>query len=126
MKRDMDLVRDILLAVEASEGTPFDDVPLEFSGRQEQEVSYHVQLLVEAGLVAGDDYSTMGNYEWVAQSLTWSGHEFLENIRDPEVWAKTKAGAKQVGGFGIDVIAALAKGFIKQKVKDHTGLDIEL
>ena len=125
MKRNMDLVRSILLAIERDHTEPFEEVSLVFDGHSAEEVSYHVQLMVEAGLIHGEDYSTLGNYEWAAQSLTWTGHEFLDNVRDPDVWAKTKDGAKKAGSFGLDVLGALARGFIKQKLKDHTGIEIE-
>ena len=51
MKRDMDLVRRIMLAIE-DDRAPAD---LDFTelGHTKEAVTYHVKLLVEAGLVVG-------------------------------------------------------------------------
>ncbi len=56
-------------------------------------------------------------------SLTWEGHEYLDSIRDPEIWDKVASAADEIGSFGIDTLKTLAKGFIKTKIKEHTGID---
>ena len=128
MKRDMDLVRDILFAIEASETDPRAWIDLKLEGRSQQEVVYHVQLLGEAGLLIAQDLQTIGasGYKHMPKRLTWQGHEFLDTIRDPEVWRQTKISAQKVGGFSLDVISALAKGFIKEQVRKATGIEIDL
>ena len=57
--------------------------------------------------------------------MTWKGYEYLDTIRDPEIWSKTKDGARRAGGFSMEIFAALAKGLIKKKIKDHTGVELE-
>lgn len=128
MKRDMDLVREILLATEESDTDPRAWVNLPFEGRPPQEVAYHVQLMGEAGLLVVQDHQSIGvnGYRWLPKRLTWQGHEFLDTIRDDEIWRRTKDGARKVGGFSLDVVAALAKGFIKEQVKSKTGLEIDI
>lgn len=56
--------------------------------------------------------------------LSWAGHDFLESIRSPEVWAKTKAGALAAGGFTVELLGDLAKGFIKKQIEDRTGIKL--
>jgi hypothetical protein len=87
MKRDMDLIRAILLEVEA---WPIDrrSTSVEIPGHDAQVISYHVMLLDEAGLLKGMDASGMGNIEWLVDRLTWSGHEFVEAARDDTRWRK--------------------------------------
>jgi hypothetical protein len=60
-----------------------------------------------------------------AKRLTWSGHEFLDNVRDPEIWRRTKEGADKVGGFSLEVLGASAKGFIKKQVSEKTGSELD-
>ena len=55
--------------------------------------------------------------------LTWQGHEFLNSIRDPEVWSKTKEGAKKVGNFSIQFIGEIAKAYAKHVAKERLGID---
>lgn len=103
MKRDWDVVRLILTKLEElpdplSTLTYIDfyaddrikpDADLTELDRQ---VSYHMELLIEAGLVVGtmDDAVTLYAKEFRAYRLTWAGHEFLEAIRNDTVWNKTK------------------------------------
>ena len=49
---------------------------------------------------------------------------FLGAIRDPEIWAKTKKGAAAAGGFTMELLRDLAKGFIKKQVEELTGVKI--
>ena len=54
------------------------------------------------------------------RSLTWAGHDFLDSIRDPIVWSKTKKGAMEAGGFTFDLLKDLAKGFLKKQIEERT------
>jgi len=97
MKRDMELVRAILLATEAHpKGSGWIDVKIE--GYSQEEVAYHVKLLADAGLIEAHDLTTQGDFCWKPSSLTWHGHEFLDAVRNDTVWAKTKEVVKEKGG----------------------------
>jgi hypothetical protein len=86
MRRDMTLVRDILLEVEArSDGSSW--VDLSIDGRSPEEIAYHVKIMSQAGLVEAIDVSA-GDFDWRASSLTWEGHEFLDAARNNTVWRK--------------------------------------
>lgn len=108
MKRDMDLVRELLLAIEC-EGTPtLRDMP-KAPPASDLEVGYHIGMLVDAGLLSAVDLGEKGSEEYGDIALTWEGHEFLETVRDPQVWSTAKAGAKKIGSFSIGVLVELAK-----------------
>lgn len=93
MKRNWDTIREILLRVEEctlpAEAVRLSDFPKERAA----EVSYHVALLIEAGLVKGQVSQRLGPEvrHFFAQRLTWEGHEFLDSIRNSAVWEKTKS-----------------------------------
>ena len=55
---------------------------------------------------------------------TSQGYNLLDSIRDPEIWKKTKQGAAAAGGFTLDLLQALATGFIKKQIKDKTGVEL--
>ena len=129
MTRDMDLVRSLLLEIDASkEPLTFPDflgpgADQEHRGR----VAYHLKMLIQqAGLVSGIDAKSHSGPAWLRLELTWSGHEFLDQVRDPEIWQKAKAGAAKAGGFSIELLSALAKGLIRKQVEKHTGIELEL
>ena len=68
--------------------------------------------------------STMLGRDFRPRRLTSSGHDFLDSIRDPEIWKKTKDGAKAAGCFTFELLGDLAKGFIKTQIKKRTGMDL--
>jgi hypothetical protein len=56
--------------------------------------------------------------------LEWAGHDFLDSVRDPEIWAKTKQGAETAKGFTVDLLKDLAKGLVKKQIEDYTGVKL--
>ncbi|MDQ6867300.1 MAG: DUF2513 domain-containing protein [Pseudomonadota bacterium] len=54
-------------------------------------------------------------YKLIAVTDLSMKHDFLDSIRDPDLWNKTKKGAKAAGGFTMDLLADLAKGLIKRR-----------
>ena len=129
MGRDMDLIRDLMLALEAlpdSVGgihqlTPGEGA-LAIDSYGKDEVAYHLQLIEEASLIKTFDASFGG--EVLFDRLSWAGHDFIDSVRSPEVWAKTKKGAEAAGGFTVDLLKDLAKGFIKKQIEDLTGVKL--
>jgi hypothetical protein len=45
-------------------------------------------------------------------------------VRDPKIWAKTKDGALAAGGFTVDLLKDLAKGFVKKQIEERTGVTL--
>ncbi len=127
MKRDPDLIRELLLGIEADPkfngATVLDPSHLfGISDRRTDEISYHLGMLIEDGYVNGKPTKMPGVY--VVFGLTMKGHDYLDSIRDPLIWAKTKEGAEKAGGFTLTLLSELAKGFIKTKIKEQTGIDV--
>jgi len=88
---------------------------LAITDRADAEVTYNLMLLIEAGSVAGNaERASSGKV--VISRLTWEGHEFLDDIRDPEIWHKTKERGKAVAGVGVNFIWEIAKAEIKAKL----------
>lgn len=97
MKRKMDLFRKILLSLEEKgdfEEPIFPDIP----GETKNDISYHIKLLSEQGLIEAKDWSTCDGLEWVAISLTSSGHDFLDAARNENFWEKAKSLIKDNSG----------------------------
>jgi hypothetical protein len=97
MKRDMDLIRQILLKIGESPKL-FYIHPFEIDGYDNSQVTYHVMLLDEAGLIVARDVSSHDGEYWVPDRLTWTGHEFLEASRDNKRWEKAKSTILEKGG----------------------------
>ena len=135
LERDLDCVRDLLLRMEAGEATfctissataqaLMIELESEVSDEEAQKLAYHLDLLEQGELITIGFRSGGGDVH--VDALTWKGHDFLDGVRDNEIWAKTKAGAKTVGGISFELLGELAKGFAKKKILDHTGIEISL
>lgn len=99
---------------------------IRINGKPQEEVVEHLFMLAEAGLIEGRNASHLQGRAFLVQRMTWWGYEFLDGIRDPAIWAETKEGAKRVGSFSLEVVADIAKGIIKKKIADLSGVEIEL
>lgn len=110
MKRDDDLIRTMLFDAEAQDDWRFLEVGGELLNPEPEENrrAYHAELLVDAGLVAEVG---RGVYR-----LTNAGHDWLDAVRDDTIWRRTKAGAAKVGGVGLQMMGAIAMGYVKEKL----------
>lgn len=124
MKRDMDLLRQLLLHIEEQDDGTDREIDVQVNGIQPEVVAEHLRMLMEAKLIEGvtvpDGSETFDHVE--PTRLTWSGHDFIETVRDPEIWKKTKEGAIAARGFTFELLADLAKGFVKKQVEARTGI----
>lgn len=126
MRRDMDLIRELLLEIEEKHDGSGRQVDVSGGDAPSPVVTEHLFMLAEAGLIEAQDASHMQGRRIIVLRMTWQGHEFLDRIRDPQIWAKTKEGAKRVGSFSLDVLSDIARGIIKKKISDLSGIELDL
>jgi hypothetical protein len=119
VKLEKDLVREILLKLEADEGNPDAWKDIEVSGFTREQIAYHICTLYGGGLIEAIDLTTMDGYDWRATKLTYSGHEFLDTVRDGEVWRKTKEVANKTGVYSLQVLMEAGKMIVKQELMKH-------
>ena len=128
MKRDLDLIRTILLRLEsidvpAGHCIPVGPNDLETEGYSGEQVAYHIQLLKSGGFVRelGSKPSRYGlNYS----GLSWEGHEFLDSVRDEKVWRDTRNAVQTIGGFTFGMVTDVAKEILSAKIKSAIGLAV--
>ena len=101
MKRDMDLVRLILLEIEG----------FYIDGYEASSVKYNGELLLQAGLI--DKFCEDSIGELTAGQLTWEGCDYLDKIRDNSIWKQTKDAIKEKGlPLVFDTIKTISTAFI--------------
>lgn len=94
MKRDLDLIREILVAVENSENpnVAFDSIEelaISLERNDLSNVSFQVSLLEDACLIkTGKAILGQGYPDVPIYRLTNNGYSYLENIRDKTIWEK--------------------------------------
>ena len=76
-------------------------------------IDRYEQKLKEAGYINAALQFAAGHFiDGAVSSITYSGHEYLDNIREPEVWRKVKAMLKNAGAITLPLISQAAQMFI--------------
>ena len=122
MKRDMDLVRELLLYFEAKPD-PHMVMPgdIEMPGYTSSDIHYHVILMCEAGLLACErvESSTTPSrpVDALPFGLSWEGHEFLDAARSETLWSQARQILKDKGlSVGLGLLQALLISLAKQQL----------
>ncbi len=114
MKRDMDLVRKLLLNLEGEEN-------IDLSSSSDEQKLYHTALLIDAELVFGA--IARGGQGQIsaakAFNLTWKGHEFIDAARDEKSWSRALAKVKSTCGTAT---LGIIQELLNLALKDRLGL----
>lgn len=113
MRRDPELIRKLMLAIEQSSQPLNDQAQIDSYSRDE--VAYHMRLIIEAGLAQGsvmEDHSggntTIPRFVAILR-MTNTGHDFIDSIRGDTVWNAVTDKVKTLGGsFTLNVLQQLA------------------
>jgi hypothetical protein len=121
MKRDLELIRKLLIFFDEKEDPQMVEVP-PIPEYDEPTIKYHLVLLYEAGYLSCESVRSGTSKDRVIYvvpfELTWNGHEFLEKIRNPFVWSEVISDIKKHGfvSASVDFIKKLADGAIRKKL----------
>lgn len=89
MKLNKDLIRDIAIYIESNGDGERPKTEIEIDGYTYNEIRYHFMQMLDMGLIKVNIRSINGSV-LKYYSLTYKGHEFLENIRDKYIWDEIK------------------------------------
>jgi hypothetical protein len=101
MRRDWELIRNILQELERADASARGVDDTAFTGYPPDVVAYHFHILHQAGLL---EAKCVENNEGVlfgwAERLTWNGHELLDYVRHKNVWERVK---REIEAKGLDL-----------------------
>ncbi|MEB3269902.1 MAG: DUF2513 domain-containing protein [Leptolyngbya sp.] len=117
MKRDLELLKKILMKVEELPVGRCLSPPLGIEDYDEEIVFEHVRLLQEANFIEAIVVLNPRTYE--VSRLLNDGHDFVANAKNPAIWKKTIDFLSKKGG---DVSLALVKGLLVKIASNHLGL----
>jgi hypothetical protein len=111
-------IRSILLFFEEHLKTRLNGLPVgikmknmidneELSEYTHEEKYYTVKKLVEADFIKVADEHVSPRVT-IIKEITWKGHDYLDSVRDPKVWAEVKHRTKDLSGVALDVIKCVA------------------
>ena len=110
MKRDFDLMRKIMLAIES------DDIfkpGFDIEDCTNEQFKYHCNLLYQRGFTMADDMSSAAGDFWQPNGLTWEGHDYIDAVRDDTKYNRVVKTLKDKGSdlsFEVIKAAVLAIG----------------
>lgn len=115
MRRDLDLIRKIILAIEDQpEAALIKQV--EIDGYSAEQIGYHSYLIIESGLAKGEDITLMHGLspDWLISHLTSAGHDFADSARSENTWVKAKKILlEKGGGLTLELVKETLIGVIK-------------
>lgn len=120
MKRNWDVIRKILLKVEAlpDESSMIASSDFAADAIDNETAVYHIDLLIQAGLLKGECHKAIDPAHCLLYSLTWDGHEFLDRIKREGVWNKVKETARTKSiDLNFDIIKTIASSLLIQIAK---------
>lgn len=124
MKRDWDVIREVLLEVESL--SPDERNRFSYGEGEDQDSAKvaHALLLWKAGFIEGlDASSTMGSVV-MCPDLTWQGHDLLDTLRSKAVWERIKKTSKDTGiELTFDTVKMLGTAAVKW-VAAQAGIDL--
>jgi hypothetical protein len=117
MKRDMELIRQIMINVEDDKYQYGQRISLD--GVTMETCAYHVALIFDAGLAEGRILETnMCPYAGaLIYRLTSAGHDFCDGIRQDTIWNKAKEHVLKPGAsYGLSILVEYVKLQVHQRV----------
>ena len=112
MKRDLDLIRSILLRIEEADTYQRNLTNESFYDLCDDEnlLSLHLELLSEAGYIEVTDVMYIGVIkDFMIRRLTVNGYDYLDSVRSDRVWTSTKKRLIDIGGgASLEIVKELA------------------
>lgn len=122
MIRDMELIREIMLAIESQDSYEYWAEDLKISDNRDiTQIKYHLQLLVDAGFIKATIEHDNGNSSphILIDRMLSDGHNFLGNARNTPIWNKAMEIVREKGGsVSVGVLIQILSSIAKQ----HFGL----
>lgn len=114
MRLNADCVRDVMLFLEENlELVSFLECSNIEINYNSSDVTYTCAKLIEAGYLIGNTTVDLsGHMKVVINSITWNGHQFLDNVRSNTVWNKTKETAIKLGSVSVSFLSNIATQII--------------
>ena len=80
---------------------------------EDNDILYTIEKLKEAGYINAALQFAAGHFiDGTVSCITYSGHEYLDNIRELGVWRKVKAMLKNAGATTLPLISQAAQMLI--------------
>lgn len=112
MKRDLNLVREILIWASEQKDAKINQNPV-IAGYTEEQIFYHIHIMAQAGLIFAMESNEMSkNPQVTLVSITWDGQDFMDAAQDNVLWNKAMKTVLREG-------ASFTFQFVKDWLRHH-------
>ena len=124
MKRDLDLIREIMLVLEdkMEYGKNFQSTHLievmQDKTLSVEKLAYHLGLLVESDFLKAKEYKYLSGEptDYLINTITSQGQDFIDTIRQDTTWNKIKEKASSLGGFTLPLLVDIGTEYLKKQI----------
>lgn len=127
---DNECLRDVLLYIENSdyyiltsdnclEASPIylSTICINLPKYNKAEIYYSLLNLSQAGFINLSTHNTSNNLDCAVNSITYSGHEFLNAIKDTANWNKIKIVLSSIRNYSLEAIKAVSSGITSATIE---------
>lgn len=126
MKLNYNCVRELLLFSEEylTYSTCIRANDVVFPDFSSDDIVYSAEKLIEAGYLQGSVNTFIGGGQpgITITSISFEGHQFLDNIRDDGVWKDTKKALSKFSSVSLGVINTIATQILTSLINSQLGL----
>ena len=124
MKRDLDLIREIMLVLEdkMEYGKNFKSTQLieviQDKTLSAEKLAYHVGLLLENDFIKAKEYKYQSGEptDYLINTITSQGQDFIDTIRQDTTWNKIKEKVSNIGGYSLSLFIDIGKEYLKKQI----------
>lgn len=128
MKLNVNCIRDVLLELEKlpfQQSCKMSELITALPKYDADDITYTCFKLAEADYITIQTISSInsaGPSIRCINDITYSGHQFIANIRSDSVWNNVKEVSKKVGSNSIGAISQIAHSVVTEIIKAQLGL----
>ena len=120
LKRDLNLIRNMLLRIEELDPTKHKITINNFLDLCDNPsvISLHIELLIDNDFIETSEPIYCDTIkDFLIYRLTSYGYDYLDSVRDLSIWNKTKHKLLDVGGSAtLDIVKSVATSIIKARL----------
>ena len=124
MKRDFKVIVAILNRIIEEPTVGFTLESREIAGIDEALVTYHIDMLLKAGIVDGHAVANRFDGLFRITGLSMEGHDFADNLKTPGVWERlTQRLGESTHTVSVGVLMQVASKLATQVIGEQLGLN---
>ena len=124
MKRDMELIRRIMLRIEEKSDLKHEIITLE--DEDEERAGHHIDMLYQSGFINGVRNATYSRpyAQILVKDLSWEGHEFLAALKNETVLGQIRQALTpiELATVPLTILASVAAELGKEWLRRKVGL----